>query len=96
MIDYLFLMHNDRSNASNLEWGPYIAKLQEAGCFNGGSAIGSGECVRKSGSASKITGHVTGYIRVKAKDLSHAKLLLGGNPVFEAGGTVEIRELPHE
>ena len=65
-------------------------------CFNNGSTIGSGECVRKSGPASNITGHVTGYIRVKAKDLSHAKQLLGGNPVFEAGGTVEIRELPYE
>jgi hypothetical protein len=31
---------------------------------------------------------------VNANDLEQAKSLLVGNPVFEAGGTVEIRELP--
>jgi hypothetical protein len=29
-----------------------------------------------------------------ARDLAHARSLLPGNPVYEAGGTVEIRELP--
>ena len=41
-----------------------------------------------------ITGHLAGYIRVNADSLEQAKALLAGNPVFEAGGTVEIRELP--
>jgi hypothetical protein len=31
---------------------------------------------------------------VIAADLDQAKALVAGNPVFEAGGTVEIRELP--
>jgi hypothetical protein len=31
---------------------------------------------------------------VNADSLDRAKSLLVGNPVFEAGGTVEIRELP--
>jgi hypothetical protein len=31
---------------------------------------------------------------VKAASLEEAKSLLAGNPHFEAGGTVEIRELP--
>jgi hypothetical protein len=31
---------------------------------------------------------------VKAESLDQAKTLLAGNPQFEAGGTVEIRELP--
>ena len=38
--------------------------------------------------------HLSGYIRVQAETLEAAKKLLEGNPVFEAGGTVEIRELP--
>jgi catechol 2,3-dioxygenase-like lactoylglutathione lyase family enzyme len=96
MRDFIFLMHGDRTNAARLDWMPYIAKLQRAGVFEGGSAIGSGECVRKSGPAAAVTGHVTGHLRVKASDLDHAKSLLEGNPVFEAGGTVEIRELPRE
>jgi hypothetical protein len=35
-----------------------------------------------------------GFIKVQAESLDHARELLKGNPVFEAGGTVEIRELP--
>jgi hypothetical protein len=38
--------------------------------------------------------HLIGYVRVNANNLDHAKSLLVENPHFEAGGTVEIRELP--
>jgi hypothetical protein len=41
-----------------------------------------------------ITANLTGYIRLKADSIEHAKSLLTGNPHYEAGGTVEIRELP--
>lgn len=41
-----------------------------------------------------MTAHLTGYIRVSADSMDQAKSLLAGNPHFEAGGTVEIRELP--
>jgi hypothetical protein len=98
MIDYIFLMHDDApkggNDQSDYDWGPYIAKLQGSGHFSGGSAIGAGECINKSGVASRITSYLSGYIRVQAESLSQAKSLLNGNPVFEAGGTVEIRELP--
>lgn len=43
-----------------------------------------------------ITAHLSGYIRVQAESLEAAKALLDGNPTFEAGGTVEIRELPRD
>jgi hypothetical protein len=62
--------------------------------FEGGSAIGSGICVRKSGTSASVTAHLAGFIRVNAESLDQAKSLLIGNPVFEAGGIVEIRELP--
>jgi hypothetical protein len=94
MIDYLFLMHDDGTSSDDDDWERYIAKLQESGHFNGGSAVGGGECVKKSGVAPKITAHLTGYIRVQAEDFNQAKDLLDGNPVYETGGTVEIRELP--
>jgi hypothetical protein len=68
--------------------------LQAAGNFQGGSAIGAGVCARKSGVPPSITGHLSGFIRVSAGSLDAARTLLAGNPVFEAGGTVEIRELP--
>ena len=41
-----------------------------------------------------LTHELAGFVRVSAKDLDEACTLLAGNPVYEAGGTVEIRELP--
>jgi len=93
MADYIFLMHDD-ADEDGSGWEPYLAKLKENGCFEGGSAIGDGACVRKAGVASPLSAHLTGYVRVTADNLEHAKSMLPGNPHFEAGGTVEIRELP--
>jgi len=98
MNDYIFLMHDDAPEVSDGRNGydsePYLATLRKSGQFAGGSAIGTGVCVTKSGAAADITAHLSGYIRVQANSLEDARKLLEGNPVFEAGGTVEIRELP--
>src|SRR5215510_5549276 len=93
VTDYIFFMHDDASDGENY-WEPYLAKLKNGGSFEGGSAIGNGVCVRKSGVVPSLTTHLTGYIRVNANNLDHAKTTLAGNPHFESGGTVEIRELP--
>ncbi len=92
MADYILLMHEDAPGG--LDWDPYLSKLREAGVFQGGSAIGEGACFRKAGAAPEPTAHIGGFVRVTAVDLEAARRLLAGNPVFEAGGTVEIRELP--
>jgi hypothetical protein len=98
MPDYLILMHDDAPDAPvegpSDDWGPYLEKLKKAGTFEGGSAIGSGVCVRKAGSIPQITDHLVGFIRIHADSLAQAESLIAGNPVFEAGGTIEIRELP--
>jgi len=97
MTDYIFLMHNDAAGAeTDVAWEQYLRKLRSSGRFEGGSAIGPGECVSKQRRPTGITAHLSGYIRVQADTLEAAKKLLEGNPVFEAGGTVEIRELPRE
>src|ERR1700738_286342 len=93
MAEYIFLMHED-AGADEKRWEPYLRKLKQGGFFQGGSAIGNGICARKSGAPVSVTEHLTGFIRVDADSLDQAKSLLMGNPVFEAGGTVEIRELP--
>ena len=95
MAQYIFLMHNDvdRDVASS-DWGSYLEKLGSLGVQRGGSAIGSGLCMRRDGSARKISEHISGYIKIEVSDLDRARDLLIGNPVYEAGGTVEIRELP--
>ena len=98
MNGYLLLMHADAttapSNDTEAAWSSYIQALTESGQFLGGSAIGGGHCYTLSGEAREITIHITGYIQVRANSLEDARRFLKGNPVFEAGGTVEIRELP--
>ncbi len=93
----MLLMHDDVAPGSADDgWEDYFKRLRESGAFEGGSSIGSGECVRKNGKAPPIAKHLTGYIRITATSLAAAKLLVAGNPVYEAGGTVEVRELPRD
>ena len=95
MPDYIFLMHNDagRNQGNGAEWERYIGGLLQSGNFQGGSAIGEGLCVRKSDPVPPVAGHITGFIRVSAENIEDARRLVAGNPVYDAGGTVEIREL---
>jgi hypothetical protein len=86
-------MHDDAVDEERA-WEPYLHGLRQTGCFQGGSAIGGGVCVRNSGTPAPMTAHLCGFIRVNADSLDQARSLLVGNPLFEAGGTVEIRELP--
>ena len=95
MPDFILLTHDDAVAVADVSaWEPYIRRLRAAGIFEGGSAIGDGVCVRKNGAPAPIGTHLIGFIRISADNLDHAKALLPGHPIFEAGGTVEIRELP--
>ena len=97
MMDFIFFMHDDVPQGHRRpdgEWTAYFAKLREIGAFQGGSSIGDGVCASKSSPPAAITGHISGYIRVSADSLESARNLVVGNPVYEAGGTVEIREVP--
>ncbi|HVU51674.1 MAG TPA: hypothetical protein VHL80_13355 [Polyangia bacterium] len=99
MNDYILFMHDDvpaGSRRPSHEWPTYFAKLRQAGAFQGGSSIGGGTCVRKGSAAPAIAGHIGGYFRIRAVDLEAARALVAGNPVYEGGGTVEIRELPRD
>ncbi|MGA2778834.1 MAG: hypothetical protein ABSF94_14860 [Steroidobacteraceae bacterium] len=100
-MDYLLFMHDDVLSGSDAigddAWDVYIGRLQRDGHFDGGSAIGGGLTINKLGTGAKrITRHLTGYLRVSAGSIEQAQALVIGNPVYEAGGTVEIRELPTE
>ena len=93
MPNFILLMHDD-AEADEAAWEPYIEALIERGCFQGGSAIGEGLSMRKAGTPGRLVSELAGFIRVSADTLEQAKTLLTGNPLYEAGGTVEIRELP--
>ena len=56
----------------------------------------SRECLQKNEAIQPASTELTGFVRVRAASLEEAKRFLVGNPVYEAGGTVEIRELPRE
>ena len=99
MNEYILLMHQDAPDTQAADdperWGQYLARLRSTGQFDGGSAIGPGERVRKGQPGQAVTGGPSGFIRVRADSLQAAKQqFLAGNPVYEAGGTVEVRELP--
>jgi hypothetical protein len=91
---FILLMYSDTTSAENVEaWGPYLAGLRRGGHFNGGSSVGAGLTHQKGRKPVPGSNDLVGYILVQAEDLDGAQLFLGGNPTYEAGGTVEIREL---
>ena len=97
MAEFMLLMHGDTTSPeSDAAWEAYFRRLHASGAFKGGSAIGAGGSFRKSGAAAPISGQLTGYIKIEAADLAAARHWLEGNPVYEAGGTVEIRDLPQD
>ena len=98
MKDYIIFMHRDAPDQDTANdsqrWAAYIEWLQGTGQFDGGSSIGAGERLRKGLPSETVSDTLSGFIRVRATSLDAARALLRGNPVHEAGGTVEIRELP--
>ncbi|WP_426072686.1 hypothetical protein [Janthinobacterium sp. DSP2-3-3] len=99
MNDYIIFMHDDTAtpmDSATSAWQDYFAMLRASGRFCGGSSIGPGICVHRSGQARPVTPHLSGYLHVQAESIDDAKKLLLGNPVLNAGGTVEIRELPRD
>jgi hypothetical protein len=95
MAEFLILMHSDAPRRPDpAAWDPYFARLRGLGVFDGGSAMGTGAIFRQGADPAPLSDQLTGYIRVRADSLEQARELIDGNPVFDAGGSVEIRELP--
>ncbi len=94
MARFLLLMHQDSiAEEDPADWEPYLSKLRESKQFEGGSSIGGGSGYRRDGVPATTTDHLVGYLIVRAAGAEAARSFLDGNPVYEAGGTVEIREL---
>jgi hypothetical protein len=97
MAEFILLMHDDTKAEPSTElWSSYLSFLRLRGVFEGGSSIGAGDTFRKEAIPGGTSKHLTGYIRIAAESLKEAGEFLSGNPVFECGGTVEIRELTRE
>jgi hypothetical protein len=87
MPDFVMVM---RGAASHGSWEAYIEKLIASGGFRGGSSLGNGLSVTRG----QVDGEsdITGFIRLSVENLEAAKALLDGNPLYEAGGTVDLLE----
>lgn len=97
MNEYILFMHNDVVDTTiaddGARWENYLSGLRASGQFDGGSSIGPGVLARGDGTIIPAPGRVNGYIRVRAESIEAAQRFLAGNPTYEAGGTVEVREL---
>jgi hypothetical protein len=91
MPDFILLMRDDGTEGGN--WQSYLAALQTTGAFKGGSSIGAGIVARKGAPAEPTSSRLMGFVRIEARDIAHAQSLLAGNPAFEGGCSVEVREL---
>jgi hypothetical protein len=93
--DYIFMMYQSPQPPTG-DWAAYFTSLRQAGRFEGGSAIGAGIRVTSDGAEEPAPRQLVGYLRVTAESMQGARELLIGNPIYEAGGIVEIRELPRD
>ena len=100
MEDFVLLMHDDASDRAlagdDALWGRYFSRLRHSGAFEGGSSVGDGVCLNKLATAPLPLCPINGYIRIRAESLEAAQAFVAGNPVYEAGGTVELRHLPRD
>ena len=87
MADFMMIMIG---SASTGDWETYIGRLVDAGKLRGGSSLGRGIRMRKGKPDGKA--EITGYVRLAVKDVHEARALVAGNPLYEAGGCIEILE----
>ena len=108
MTDFLFLFRGGMDpnpspediQRSMQEWGRWIQGLAEAGKFKGGDPLERGGKV-VAGTRKVITDGpfveskevVGGYLLVSAASLDEATEMSRGCPIFEAGGSVEVRQI---
>ena len=91
MAEFMMLM---KGVGPRSDWDKYVTDMINTGKFRGGSSLGNGVCTTNGGQDQKCT--VTGFMRFEAASIDEVKELLAGNPVYEAGGEVELLELVQE
>ena len=87
MPDYVMVMMGTSSKG---DWDSYIEKLIASGKLKGGSSLGNGVSLTKGDSDTDCV--ITGYMRFSAGNLEEIRELVAGNPLYEAGGRIELLE----
>lgn len=94
MKEFILFMHGDAAHPEgDNAWEAYLERLHRSGQFDGGSSMGEGKTFRKGDAVGAAATSLVGFLRIRAADAAEAETFLVGNPVFESGGTIEIREL---
>lgn len=94
MKEFILFMHGDAAQPEgDNAWEAYLERLHRSGQFDGGSSMGEGKTFRKGDAVGAAATSLVGFLRIRAADAAEAETFLVGNPVFESGGTIEIREL---
>jgi len=97
MKEYVLFMHRDAPDGGaprpRSEWAEYFERLRLEEAFEGGGSLGGGISMRADDHPAPLSEHIFGYIKLRVRDLAHAEELVRQNPVYRAGGTVEIREI---
>jgi hypothetical protein len=96
MKEFLILNYNDVTDsqlANDPErWSNYVAMLRSRQALVDGSALGNGILCRIGQPDRTAVSGVDGVLRIRADSLAAARDCLQGNPTWDGGGTVEIRE----
>ena len=76
-------------------WGEWMSKVKAEGypLQAEGKVVGPGGKVVTDGPFTEGKEIVGGYVHLDAKDLDHAVELSKDCPIFEFGGTTEVREI---
>jgi hypothetical protein len=91
MADFMVLMKAKDGLGQDCNWNDYIEKLIATGKFRGGSSLSNGVAISNK---QQIGGPVvTGFMRFEAESREEVQLMLQGNPLYEAGGDIEVLEL---
>ncbi|WP_420577522.1 YciI family protein [Ekhidna sp.] len=76
-------------------WGEWMAKVKAEGypLQPEGKVVGKGGEIITDGPFTEGKEVVGGYVYLDARDMDHAVELSKGCPIFEVGGTTEVREI---
>ena len=93
-------MSPDGMQAHMKQWGDWIGGLAKQGVFKGGDPLDGGGKVLAGANKNVTDGPyaeakdlVGGYLIVSAKDEPAACEIAKGCPIFETGGSVEVRKI---
>ncbi len=93
-MEYILFVHgNSEVEARKEEWDNFFEAARSSGIFRGGSEIGN-RILLGTKDVPNTTDSIAGYMLFESDSINDIKLLLELHPVYIAGGSLELCELP--